>query len=382
MKISVKCSSNGSTLLIDVDGETATVLNLKELISLQVEVPATQQRLIYSGKVLKDAEKLASYSVVEGHTVHMVRGAQPQRPPAAPAPTPAPTPAPAAPAPAPPAGMPFNPLLAGMGGGMGSGMGGGMGGGMAGGMGGGGFPLAAGGLGGAPGMLGGMDPGQVMNMMQNPAMQQMATALMQDPQALQSLQQMMQSTMGGNGAGNYMQHMQQVMSNPAMQQAVMQMMSDPQMQQMMFQQVGNMTAQGQGGQGGQGFGGLGAFGGMPLLGMGGFQPPAAGGTAPPQTPTAPPVSSAAPPATPTQTAPGADFNSMLSNVFANINTPPTAGGIPAANAGAAVSPAIRYASQISQLCDMGFFDADANLRALVATNGNVNAAVERLLSGV
>jgi len=29
---------------------------------------------------------------------------------------------------------------------------------------------------------------------------------------------------------------------------------------------------------------------------------------------------------------------------------------------------------------MGFFDTDANLRALVATGGNVNAAVERLFA--
>jgi ubiquilin len=33
------------------------------------------------------------------------------------------------------------------------------------------------------------------------------------------------------------------------------------------------------------------------------------------------------------------------------------------------------------LQDMGFFDRDANIRALQATGGNVNAAVERLLSG-
>ena len=43
---------------------------------------------------------------------------------------------------------------------------------------------------------------------------------------------------------------------------------------------------------------------------------------------------------------------------------------------------MRFASQISQLCDMGFMDSEANLRALVATGGNVNAAVERLLSGI
>lgn len=31
--------------------------------------------------------------------------------------------------------------------------------------------------------------------------------------------------------------------------------------------------------------------------------------------------------------------------------------------------------------DMGFYDRDTNIRALQATGGNVNAAVERLLSG-
>ena len=37
-------------------------------------------------------------------------------------------------------------------------------------------------------------------------------------------------------------------------------------------------------------------------------------------------------------------------------------------------------SQLRQLSDMGFADAEANLRALVATRGDVTAAVERLLS--
>jgi ubiquilin len=45
-----------------------------------------------------------------------------------------------------------------------------------------------------------------------------------------------------------------------------------------------------------------------------------------------------------------------------------------------VDPSIRFASQLSQLEGMGFDDRAANLRALVATNGNVNAAVERLLN--
>ena len=44
-------------------------------------------------------------------------------------------------------------------------------------------------------------------------------------------------------------------------------------------------------------------------------------------------------------------------------------------------PAVRFAAQLQQLQDMGFSDGAANLQALVRTNGNVNAAVERLLSG-
>ena len=36
----------------------------------------------------------------------------------------------------------------------------------------------------------------------------------------------------------------------------------------------------------------------------------------------------------------------------------------------------------SDLQDMGFGDRPANIRALQAVSGNVNAAVERLLSGL
>ena len=56
----------------------------------------------------------------------------------------------------------------------------------------------------------------------------------------------------------------------------------------------------------------------------------------------------------------------------------------AAGAGGAApvqDPATRYAAQLQQLRDMGFYDESANLRALQATSGNVNAAVERLLGG-
>lgn len=43
-------------------------------------------------------------------------------------------------------------------------------------------------------------------------------------------------------------------------------------------------------------------------------------------------------------------------------------------------PEERFASQLDQLASMGFVDRQANVQALIATMGDVNAAVERLLS--
>jgi len=43
-------------------------------------------------------------------------------------------------------------------------------------------------------------------------------------------------------------------------------------------------------------------------------------------------------------------------------------------------PDERYRDQLEQLAGMGFPNRDANLRALIATFGDVNAAVERLLN--
>lgn len=47
-----------------------------------------------------------------------------------------------------------------------------------------------------------------------------------------------------------------------------------------------------------------------------------------------------------------------------------------------VPPEERYATQLQQLQEMGFYDRAENIRALLATNGNVNAAVERLLGSI
>lgn len=48
---------------------------------------------------------------------------------------------------------------------------------------------------------------------------------------------------------------------------------------------------------------------------------------------------------------------------------------------AQAQPEIVYREQLSQLNAMGFSDAQQNIAALVATGGNVEAAVSRLVGG-
>ena len=54
-----------------------TVLDLKNKLAGAdyADIPPERQRLIYSGRVLKDPDTLASYKIKEGNTVHLVKGA-------------------------------------------------------------------------------------------------------------------------------------------------------------------------------------------------------------------------------------------------------------------------------------------------------------------
>ncbi|KAF1347592.1 hypothetical protein BDV97DRAFT_377831 [Delphinella strobiligena] len=56
----------------------STVADLKTKLSTTdfADIPAERQRLIYSGRVLKDNETLASYKIKDGHTIHLVKGAE------------------------------------------------------------------------------------------------------------------------------------------------------------------------------------------------------------------------------------------------------------------------------------------------------------------
>lgn len=71
----VKTSSDGMHNI--TIAETASVLDLKtKLAGAEYEnVPADRQRLIYSGRVMKNEEPLSTYKIKAGNTIHMVKSA-------------------------------------------------------------------------------------------------------------------------------------------------------------------------------------------------------------------------------------------------------------------------------------------------------------------
>ncbi|KIV81381.1 hypothetical protein PV11_03572 [Exophiala sideris] len=69
-------SSGGQKYTLSLPLSTTT-LDLKNKLAAEeyANVPASAQRLIYSGKVLKDGDTLASHNVKEGNTMHLVKSA-------------------------------------------------------------------------------------------------------------------------------------------------------------------------------------------------------------------------------------------------------------------------------------------------------------------
>ncbi|CAI6339763.1 unnamed protein product [Periconia digitata] len=56
---------------------STTIADLKNKLSTSeyADIPAERQRLIYSGRVLKDHDTLSSVKIKDGHTIHLVKGA-------------------------------------------------------------------------------------------------------------------------------------------------------------------------------------------------------------------------------------------------------------------------------------------------------------------
>ena len=81
------------------------------------------------------------------------------------------------------------------------------------------------------------------------------------------------------------------------------------------------------------------------------------------------------PGTGTTAPPPVDFSALFGGVPPFGAAPGTAPTVPPAD------PATRFAPQLQQLQDMGFNDRERNIQALQQTGGNLNAAIDRLLSG-
>jgi len=94
-----------------------------------------------------------------------------------------------------------------------------------------------------------------------------------------------------------------------------------------------------------------------LVGSMGIPPPPPGTTQPPQTGNTPPAGN--------QQLFG-DFMQRMMNGMSNQANPNQ-------------PPEERYQSQLEQLTSMGFVNREANLQALVASFGDINGAIERLL---
>uniref|UniRef100_A0A8P4GMV1 UBA domain-containing protein n=1 Tax=Dicentrarchus labrax TaxID=13489 RepID=A0A8P4GMV1_DICLA len=95
-------------------------------------------------------------------------------------------------------------------------------------------------------------------------------------------------------------------------------------------------------------------------------PPATGGSIPPANPPPPAMATGPSPFSATSPSQQQLMQQML-QMFA--------GGGPSLQ-----TPEVRFQQQLDQLSAMGFINREANLQALIATGGDVNAAIERLLA--
>ncbi|KAL6906459.1 hypothetical protein ACP4OV_004060 [Aristida adscensionis] len=198
-------------------------------------------------------------------------------------------------------------------------------------------PGGAGGLGGLGSpdlgsMLGGSPDASLLNqMLQNPAMMQMMQSIMSDPQTMNQLLNFNPSTRNLMESNTQLREMFQ---NP---EFLRQMSSPETLRQLLtFQQT--------------------------LLGQLGQQQPSqnanqgAGAT-------------------------GTPGNVSLDSLMSMLSGLGTGGGLGVPNT-SNVPPEELYATQLTQLREMGFIDTAENIQALIATAGNVHAAVERLLGNL
>ncbi|KPM37402.1 hypothetical protein AK830_g9155 [Neonectria ditissima] len=429
-QLTFKVKTSSDTTHSITMSEAATVLELKTKLAGQdfENLPVERQRLIYSGRVMKNDDNLSTYKIKHNNTIHMVKSAASnQTQPASASSTSTPPAVPTNMA----SGTANNPL-AGLTGARYAG-----------------HQINLPGLdmfGPDGGMGPPMDEERINRLMSDPNVQQSMNEALNNPDFVNML-------IESNPMLRNMPNARDIITSPFMRQ----MMSNPQMMSQAMRMQRNMRG-GEGGfpapgatdtspdgnaTGGSTDRAAGTPGQNPMLNpfmlsslMGGQQGDNQGGagapnmtqvlqqlqglsamganpfgTSPSQTPTSPPASGTTP-AAGTQGAaqtsgstPGQEGTSSPppANPFAALFAPPAGG--PQANpfgmnpemmqqmmqmmSGGSAAPAApadtrppeeRYAEQLRQLNDMGFFDFDRNVSALRRSGGSVQGAIEHLLN--
>ncbi|WBW71400.1 UBA domain protein Dph1/Dsk2 [Schizosaccharomyces osmophilus] len=333
-------AANDQKYTVTVDSESS-VTNLKQAIAPVANVEVERQRLIYAGRVLKDEESLKTYKVQDGQSVHLVRSLG-QNPTAAASnvqdrtqqvPTNI------------QAGQGANDPLANLTSARYAGYN---------------IPLPSASMFG-PNPENPVPPStdDLANMLSNPMVQSSINEMFSNPQMLDMI---INSSPHLRNAPPYVR---QMMQSPEFRRA----MTDPDtMRQMaqMQQQLGAAGIDPSSLMGGSGPGSLGSLGGLGGMGGLGNLNPAGG---------------------PGATDESVDPNSAASTIQGLLNNL-SGGGMgggasPAATAAPTQStqpPEELYAQQLSQLNEMGFVDFERNVRALRRSGGNVQGAIESLLS--
>ncbi|KAG7837279.1 hypothetical protein KL943_001318 [Ogataea angusta] len=328
---------------------SSTIAEVKEQLAGETEIPADRQRLIYSGKVLKDAETVAAYKIQNGHTIHLVKGAA-KSGSAGPESTGASSGQPGANS---DTSIPqniaagqgaFNPL-AGLTGARYAGLN---------------VPMPSmESLGfGADGMQL-PDESQMEQMMENPMFQESMRAMLSDPQMLDFLiQQSPQLSAMGPAAREMLQseYFRNMLTNPQMMRSMMQMqrgMGGPSAPA--FPAPGGASTEAGNNASATNTGGSGSGAGS---GSGSGSTTGSAAAANP-------------------------FAALLgANMGAGLGGLGALGGFPGLAAPADNRPPEEvFEVQLRQLNDMGFFDFDSNVRALRRSGGSVEGAIEALLNG-
>ena len=211
------------------------------------------------------------------------------------------------------------------------------------------------------------DPQMIQNMMSSPMMQQAMQSMSQNPELMQQMLASNPMLAGNPQLQEQMRQMMPQMSQHLQNPDVISLFSNPQALEAIMQiQRGMEQLQRVAPNLVTGMGGMA----NPFAGLTGGLP-AAGGT---------PVANNAPGSAPTPPpATNADLRHLpdLMRVLMSNSAGTGVGG-----QGAGPPPEERYRSQLEQLAAMGFVNREANIAALIATFGDVNAAVERLLQSM